>query len=192
MATALPTTRRALREPHADPSPLPRPEGRPAHSGLDRQLWLALLLAAAVVFPRSFLIARAHSASYDDDYHLKRGLVFLTRSLAQSGLDFNDPPLGEGLVAVPMLVTNLLAGRSATDDRLYDVPGRAETIAVRSALWNSALFVGFLGVVFAWCRRVYGTRSAWFATRGLVHRPDRLRRAGPDPGRQTSWGLKES
>ena len=40
-----------------------------------------LLLAAAVLAPRSFLAARAHSESYDDDYHLLRGLAFWTRSI---------------------------------------------------------------------------------------------------------------
>ena len=55
----------------------------------------------------------AHSESVDDDYHLTRGLLFLTRSLAGSELDLNDPPLGEGIIALPMLVTNLIEGRKA-------------------------------------------------------------------------------
>ncbi len=89
--------------------------------------------------------------------------MFLTRSLAGSDLELNDPPLGEGILAVPMLITNWMDGRELADDRLYDVPGRAEKIAVRSAIWNSVLFLGFLGVVFHWCRRIYGPQSAWFA-----------------------------
>lgn len=127
----------------------------------DRPLWLALLVAAVIVLPRSYLITRAHSEAFDDTYHLKRGLAFLTRNLADSELELNDPPLGEGIVALPMLITNVLDGRAAGDDRLYDVPGRAETIATRIALWNSILFVGFLGVVFQWCRRIYGVPAAY-------------------------------
>ncbi len=132
-------------------------------SGVDWRSCAVFLVAAAVLFPRSFLIAQAHSETYDVDYHLARGLAFLTRSLAASELELNDPPLGEGLVAIPMLVTNLLEGREPADSRLYDSPGRAETIAVRTALWNSTLFLAFLGVVFAWCRRVYGWHSACLA-----------------------------
>jgi hypothetical protein len=140
--------------------------------GLDHGIVLTVALAAAVVIPRSLLIARAHSESYDADYHLKRGLLFLTRSLAGSEVDLNDPPLGEGLVAIPTLVTNLLEGRAPADDRLYDSPGRAETIAVRTALWNSGLFVGFLSTVFAWCRRLYGWRSAGFVAASFVVEPN--------------------
>src|SRR5271168_1031429 len=86
MATASPALRRAPREPliSADPVALSRPEKRSAWSGLGRQLCLVVFLAAAVVLPRSYLIADAHSESIDDAYHLRRGLVFLTRSIAGS------------------------------------------------------------------------------------------------------------
>jgi hypothetical protein len=143
----------------------PIPESRRGLGGrqIGRSVWLILFLAAAVVVPRSYMIARAHSESYDDDYHLKRGLLFLTGRLGMADVELNDPPLGEGLVAIPMLVTNLLEGRAPADDRLYDTPGRAETIAVRTGLWNSLLFVGFLGVVWAWCRRLYGWQAAGMA-----------------------------
>jgi hypothetical protein len=133
---------------------------------------MVILLAAAVVLPRSYMIAQAHSESIDDLYHLKRGLVFLTRGLAGSELELNDPPLGEGIVALPMLVTNLMEGRKLADDRLYDLSRRAETIAIRIALWNSILFVCFLGVVFHWSRGVYGPRPAWFAVALFVVDPN--------------------
>ena len=87
-----------------------------------RQLWLALVIATAVILPRTLLMARAHSESYDDRYHLIRGLAFLTRSIGRLDLWMNDPPLGEGLVAAPMLAANLLEGRAPLDDRLYDHP----------------------------------------------------------------------
>jgi hypothetical protein len=92
----------------SSPASLEQPKERPFWPSLDRRLWLAILVAAAVVLPRSYLIAQAHSESIDDLYHLKRGLVFLTRGLAESELELNDPPLGEGIVALPMLVTNLI------------------------------------------------------------------------------------
>ncbi|HEX3448496.1 MAG TPA: hypothetical protein VHS97_09600 [Isosphaeraceae bacterium] len=174
MATASPSLRHALRQPSvsANPSTLRQSEKRSAWSRLGRQLCLVVLIAGAVVLPRSYLIAQAHSESNDDAYHLRRGLIFLTRSLAGSNLELNDPPLGEGIVAIPMFVTNLIEGRELADDKLYDVPQRAETIAVRTALWNSLLFVGFLGVVFTWCRAVYGMWPAWLAVALFLIEPN--------------------
>ena len=174
MATISPSIRRVLCGPmiSADLGVCTRPKKRSAWSGFGRQLCLVILIAAAVVLPRSYLIAQAHSESIDDAYHLRRGLVFLTRSLAGSNLELNDPPLGEGIIAIPMLVTNFIEGRPLADDQLYDAPGRAETIAVRTALWNSILFVGFLGVVFSWCFSVFGTLPAWLAVALFVIEPN--------------------
>ena len=106
---------RALRQASsaARPSALQQIEGRSAWFRLDRNLCLVILLAAIAVLPRSYLIAQAHSESVDDDFHLTRGLVFLTRGFAGSDLELNDPPLGEGIIAIPMLVTNLIEGRGA-------------------------------------------------------------------------------
>jgi hypothetical protein len=174
MATISPRIRRVLPERmvSADLGVFPQPQNRSAWSGLSRQLCLVVLIAAAVVLPRSYLIAQAHSESFDDGYHLQRGLVFLTRNLAASNLELNDPPLGEGIVAIPMLLTNFIEGRKLADARLYDAPQRAETIAVRTALWNSFLFVCFLGVVFTWCQGIYGTWPAWLAVALLVVEPN--------------------
>ena len=155
---------------------------------IDRPLCLVLLVAAAIVLPRSYLITQAHSEAFDDTYHLKRGLAFLTRSLAASELELNDPPLGEGIVALPMLVTNLLEGRDPADDRFYDTPNRAETIATRIALWNSILFVGFLGIVFEWCRRIYGAQSGYVAVALFVVDPNFAARS--DRSSSTSWGVE--
>jgi hypothetical protein len=174
MATASPSLHRALHEPlvSADLSALARREKPSAWSGLGQQSWVVVLIAAAIVLPRSYLIAQAHSESFDDQYHLQRGLVFLTRNLAGSNLELNDPPLGEGIVAIPMLVTNFIEGRRLADDQLYDAPGRAETIAVRTAIWNSLLFVAFVGVVFTWCRSVFGTWPAWMAVALFLVEPN--------------------
>jgi hypothetical protein len=174
MAIASPSLRHALREPSVsgDVSALPRPGKRSAWSGLGWQLCLVVLIAAAIVLPRSYLIAQAHSESFDDQYHLRRGLAFLTRTLAASNLELNDPPLGEGIVAIPMLVTNIIEGRRPADDRLYDAPQRAETIAIRIALWNSLIFVGFLAVVFTWCRTIFGSWPAWLAVSLFLVEPN--------------------
>src|SRR3954470_19605639 len=67
-----------------------------------RHLLLALLLAAAVVFPRALLLRDAHSESSDDDYHLVRGLEFLHRDPGLVHRELNDPPLGEALAALPL------------------------------------------------------------------------------------------
>src|SRR5206468_5641740 len=68
----------------------------------DRHSLIALLIAACIVLPRTYLIARAHSDYWDDQWHLIRGLAFLRGE--KLNLQFNDPPLAEGLIALPMLV----------------------------------------------------------------------------------------
>lgn len=174
MATSTPSARSDAPQPRRNLAELRvEPEGVQAVGSTSAgwQLWLALVVAAAIVIPRSVMIARAHSDSYDDDYHLTRGLAFLTRSFGTVDLRMNDPPLAEGLIAVPMLVTNAMEGRSATDDRLFDRPGRAETLALRMAVWNSILFLPLVGVVFHWTRKTYGTRSAWLAVGMLLLEP---------------------
>jgi hypothetical protein len=149
-------------------SNLPLP--RPAHC--DRHLALALLVVALVVIPRSILIARAHSETFDVEYHIERGLAYWTGTTAAKDLLLNDPPLGEALVSVPVLLTNLAERRDPADARLYDVPGRAEKIAVRCAVWNAVLFLPLVAVVFLWCRRLYGLRAAWLACGLLALEPN--------------------
>ena len=139
---------------------------------IDRQIILAVLFAALIVAPRSFMIARAHSETYDVPYHLIRGLAYFTRTISKKDLSCNDPPLGEALIATPLLVSNLLEGRSADDDRLYDVPRRAEAIAVRIALWNTVLFLPLVATVFVWLRQLYGVGSAWLAVTLLIIEPN--------------------
>src|SRR5436190_19641851 len=67
-----------------------------------RSFLLAMLLLAAVVIPRSILVADAHSESSDDEYHLMRGLMFWRHEI-NADIDLNDPPFGEGVLALPML-----------------------------------------------------------------------------------------
>ena len=144
----------------------------PAVSKLDRHLVLALLLVALAVIPRSFLIARAHSETIDATYHIARGLAYWTGTIAAQDLSLNDPPLGEALVSLPILVTNLYEGRDPADARIYDEPGRAERLAVRCAVWNALLFLPLVAVLFVWCRKLYGLRAAWLAAALLAIEPN--------------------
>src|SRR5438034_4886140 len=76
-----------------------------------KQVWLAMLIAAVVVMPRSILIMRAHTDHFDDQAHLRRGMNFLMRNPSDMYLMMNDPPLGSAIGALPMLVTGCWPGR---------------------------------------------------------------------------------
>src|SRR5439155_2565649 len=81
----------------------------PTRSLFDRHLWLVLLLSAAIVLPRSYLIAQAQSERIDDEFHLIRGVAFCQRQLAgEARLPLNDPPLGEAIGAIPNLLTGCI------------------------------------------------------------------------------------
>jgi hypothetical protein len=139
-----------------------------------RHLAAALLLAALVVGVRSTLVAAAHSECFDARYHVDRGLAFLTGSLAERGLILNDPPLGEGLVALPLAVLNVVSGRPADapwDTFYYVSPPGPEASSVAVALWKTVLFLPMIAVVFAWCRDLYGLPSAWLAVSVLLVEP---------------------
>jgi len=47
-------------------------------------------------------------------------------AIAKQNLGLIVPPLGAGLVSLPVLVTNLNEARDPRDLRLYDQPARAE------------------------------------------------------------------
>jgi hypothetical protein len=136
---------------------LPRP---------DRQILLVLLVSAAVLLPRAALIARAHSETYDEEYHLSRGARYWSQTLA--GVPLNDPPLGEALAAAPL---SLLGRGTRWSGTLYDHPLSPESALFVSHLWMSVLFLPVIGVAFAWCRRLYGSPSAWLAAALLLAEP---------------------
>jgi hypothetical protein len=127
---------------------------------------LALLVAAAVLLPRAALLARAHSETYDEEYHLSRGARFWSRSLV--GVPLNDPPLGEALASVPLVIANR---NHAWSGGLYDHSLQPETALLLTHLWMAGLFLVSIGVAFAWCRRLYGLPSAWLATGLLLAEP---------------------
>src|ERR1700679_144775 len=85
----------------------------------DRHLVLALLLVALAVIPRSLLIARSHSETIDTEYHIVRGLAYWTGPMPKQSRSLTAPPLGEALVSLPILVTNLQEGRDPADARIY-------------------------------------------------------------------------
>jgi hypothetical protein len=141
---------------------------------LDRPFWLALLLAAVVVIPRSVLIAGAHSESYDDGCHLNSGVAFLTmQEVTDESYThlLNDPPLGKALVTLPKLVARLWGvDKAGPWNRAY--PASADSLAMLTAAWKALLFLPMVGVAFQWCRRLYGLRSAWLAAALLVIEPN--------------------
>ena len=140
-----------------------------------RSAWLAMLLAGLIVIPRSVAISRAHSESCDDRFHLVRGLAFLAGDLGildlAPGLLVNDPPLGAGVVALPLWVDNLARGRPATEFDPLEHPLGPDFRFGLVAAWKALLFLPMVGVTFAWARSLYGTRSAWLASGILVAEP---------------------
>jgi hypothetical protein len=135
---------------------------------IDRGLGLAMALAAAVLLPRSYLISRAHNENIDADYHLRRGALFLKRNLGATEL--NDPPVGEAIDALPLAATGTLEGRWERS-AIYGKALSPEAIVTLVAIWKSLLFLPMVGVVFAWCRRLYGSGAAALGVALLVVDP---------------------
>lgn len=136
----------------------------------DRSLLLVLLLAALIVFPRSAMIAAAHSETIDDEYHLVRGVRFWLGTLGKTPL--NDPTLGEAILAIPAW----LAGATPNKDTKSGLVMHGQTISpemiqMSVAMLKSALFVPFVAFCFAWMRRLYNARAAWAAAILLLIEP---------------------
>jgi hypothetical protein len=140
----------------------------------DRSLLLVLLLATLIVFPRSALIATAHSESVDDEYHLVRGVRFLVGGLKNTPL--NDPTLGETIIALPLW---LLGAKPYGDPGnpikfglvLHGQSVSPEVFLMCVAMLKSALFVPFVAFCFAWIRRLYNERAGWAAAVLLLIEP---------------------
>ena len=134
---------------------------------------LAVLLTALVVIPRSVLVARATSETWDEQYHLVRGLATLEgRRLKRY---YTDPPLGEMLVALPLWAAGATVDGPLSDPRvdpdkpfqrdsvLYGQPVSPETLRALVAAWKAILLVPAMAAAFAWARRLYGPAAAWLA-----------------------------
>ena len=161
--------------------PVKSPPTPSAARVFDRQFWLAIVVAAAVVVPRTALVSRAHSEYWDDQYHLSQGLSFILGK--KTGVVRNDPPLGQTLLALPLLVTGSIPawpgepGATEQDSQpgvsplyqavLYGHRLPPETLSLLVALWKAVLFLPIAGLVFHWCRRLYGVRGGWLGL-GLV------------------------
>jgi hypothetical protein len=139
---------------------------RPA---FDRWFWLGLLLAAAVVVPRSILTLSWHCESTDDEYHLTRGLMFWCHSIPPE-LDLNDPPLGEAIVAAPLLL--IPKSHPVPESEIHGRILSPETVLKIIAAWKALLFLPLAMVVFAWCRTLYGLRAGWLAWAMLLVEPN--------------------
>ena len=141
----------------------------------DRSLLLVLLLAAVIVFPRSAMIASAHSESIDDEYHLVRGVRFMLGNLKNSPL--NDPTLGQTIMALPLWLSGAHpygdGARSPTKYGLilHKQSVSPEVLQMSVAMLKAALFVPFVAFCFAWMRRLYNTRAAWAAAVILLIEP---------------------
>jgi hypothetical protein len=139
---------------------------------LDRQFWLMIALAALVLLPRSYLITRSQSERVDDEYHIQRGVMFLNRQMADTDqFPLNDPPLGEGLTVLPLWMMHTWHEILPLQSAIWNQRFKPDTILNCIGLWKSLLLLPMLGVVFAWLRELYGTKSAWLAVAMLLIDP---------------------
>ena len=159
---------RRMPEP-APPTPAapPGPAGSARPARPDRALLLVIAVAAAVLLWRGGSMARAHSESYDDEYHLVHGAAYFRGGLHD--IPQPDPPLGQALTALPMVFTNTNPRWTGT---LYDHSRPPETVLFLTALWRSLLFLPAVAVAFAWCRRLYGLPAGLLAAALLVGEPN--------------------
>lgn len=144
------------------------PESAPAAAPprRDTALFLVLAIAAAILLWRGGSMALAHSESYDDEYHLAHGAAYFQGRLIE--LAQPDPPLGQALTALPMVLSNSNPRWTGT---LYDHSRPPETVLFLVALWRSLLFLPAVAVAFLWCRRLYGAAAGWLAAALLVAEP---------------------
>ena len=141
-------------------------------------------MAACVLVPRTVLVSRAHTECWDDPAHLRQGLSLLMRT--NVGGDRADPPLGQVLTCLPMVATGCLPPRPenyrpAPDDPpgaaptyaapIYGQKWSPETIRAMLAAWKALLVVPLAGLVFHWCRSLYGPRGGWLGMALLLVEP---------------------
>lgn len=166
---------------------------------LDRWFWLAVLIVALVVIPRSVLITRAHSPCADDQYHLRRGLHYLTDQPPKLTITSVDGPLGDALDAVPMVLAGSTMnepihvrnmpdhgandwipnhenpvqrlGRIGRRDVLFGHALSPDALLMLIAIWHAVLFIPFAGIAFHWVRWLYGLRSGFLTIALLLIDP---------------------
>jgi hypothetical protein len=144
-----------------------------------------MALAALIVIPRAALVSRAHGHCWDDQFHLSCGISFLLRTNPR--INRNDPPLGPAILALPLIVTGSIPESPESYwSRPHDTTSSAappfysvlfghrlgpETLSLLVALWKSILFLPFAGLVFHWCRALYGLGSGWLALILILFEP---------------------
>lgn len=129
-----------------------------------------MLVAALIVMPRTLLIAHAHTETVDEDFHLYCGLQALYRDL--DVVKLNDPPTGEALIALPFRLLGLKTIYHTIGTAIHDQPVSAETLRLLVAGWKAILFIPFVGVVFSWTRKLFGTAGAWLAAGLVIFEPN--------------------
>ncbi len=128
------------------------------------------MVSLLVLLPRSAYIASVHSECIDDEYHLVRGVRFLSGDLGR--LPLNDPTLGEAIMALPVWVADAHPNRDYKYGQiLHGQKVPVETLMMRVALWKSILFVPGVLLAFVWVRRLYNERAAWVAAAILLIEP---------------------
>lgn len=182
------------------PAPLTDPPQSHARSlpPLDRWFWLATLLIALVVIPRSAMISWSHSGYIDDDWHIRRGLLFVSGHLSDGIISLENPPLADGLMVLPLVALGCTSAEPLNPatmppgwaDALPDNPKlahqaliyrahvifghqlRPDVILLIIAIWKAILWVPCAALIFHWCRAIYGLGSAWLITAMLAVEPN--------------------
>ena len=145
-----------------------------------------------MLVPRTALVSRAHSECWDDLGHLKQGLSFVMRMGV--GGDRADPPLGQGLMVLPLVASGCVPPRPQEYQRSPDDPPNAsptylaplygqkfspQTIQTIIAAWKAVLLLPMAGLVFHWCRSLYGTAGGWLGMALLLVEPTVAGHAAP-------------
>ena len=180
------------------PDPWAPAEKKPMPKSLKRHIWLAVLITAAIIIPRSVMIARNQSSSCDDDYHVFRGLMLLRGEMDKLRHYYlNDPCVGEAISAIPAwfngvhLKDNLdvfqLPGDVPPGPKNEFTPSTA--LRVETAVWKCLLFLPAIAIMFYWLASVYSIRSAWLAVGVLLVEPTLARRICRCR-RWTSWAWR--
>jgi hypothetical protein len=144
----------------------------------DRALWLALVLTSVILITRGVMIQKRLTRCIDDRYHIGRGLLYLHRDYKQMRLTtYNDPPLGEAIIALPLYVQGIDVQQSPTglsfqpDLMLHGAPLEQlpierrmeldQTFRIEISVWKAILALPMVAVFFTWARSLYGAASAW-------------------------------
>jgi hypothetical protein len=142
----------------------------------------AIAIAGAVLVVRACIIVHAHSPTRDENAHLYRGLIILRHDSAlihSPSTVWNDPPLGEMLLAIPAWLNGAhLADPLDAKNPSGTVPPpeknqyvMPDSIRYETGIWVSLLLLPAIGVIFHWTRSIYSATSAWLALAILLVEP---------------------